>query len=86
MKLLKKSVYATAYHQKAEQAALEFNQGEIETEENIKERWTARVQTYGDGLWLVMLYDFEGYELGSLPFTTELVFDQNGSLLSCKLN
>ena len=86
MELIKSNVYATSCFDKAWKAAKEFNQAEIETEENIKERWTARVQTYGDGLWLVMLYDFEGYELGSLPFTTELVFDQNGSLLSCKLN
>jgi hypothetical protein len=85
MEILKKSVYVTGYLSKAEQAALEFNRGEIETEDEIAERWTARVQPYGDDNWLVMLYDYYGNELGSLPFTTELVFDQNGSLLSCKL-
>ena len=86
MKLLKKSVYATRCPQRARQAALDFNAGEIETEDEITERWTAHVQPYGDDLWIVMLYDYDGYELGSLPFTAELVFDQNGSLLSCKMN
>lgn len=86
MKLLKKSVYATRCQKKAESAAIEFNQGEIETEPEIGERWGANVEPYGDDMWVVMLRDSDGTELGTLPFTTELVFDENGSLLSCKMS
>ena len=86
MKLLKKSVYATRCPQKAESAAIEFNQGEIETEPEIGERWAASVEPYGDGMWVVVLRDSDGIELGTLPFTTELVFNQDGSLVSCKMS
>jgi len=86
MKLLKRSIYATRCPQKAERAALDFNAGEVDTEPEIEERWEANVEPYGDDMWIVMLRDFDGIELGTLPFTTELIFDENGSLISCKMS
>lgn len=84
MELIKSNVYATSCFDKAWKAAKEFNAAEIAEAET--DPWTAQVQKYGDNLWIVMLDDYYGNELGSLPFTTELVFDQNGSLISCKMN
>ena len=84
MELIKSNVYATTDFNKAWKASKEFNDGEIKNDPT--EPWTAVVKPYGDMEWIVMLYDYYNNELGSLPFTTELVFDQNGSLISCKMN
>lgn len=83
MELIKSNVYATSCFDKAWKAAKEFNAAEIAEAET--DPWNAEVQKYGDN-WIVMLNDYYGNELGSLPFTTELVFDQNGSLISCKMS
>ena len=72
------SVYTTPDKEKAVKACDEWNQ--IDDEE-----WTAKVEPFGKNLWTVMLYDEDGYKLGSMPFECELILNDDGSIKSCKV-